>query len=502
MPFIPGDGSRLTRSALRAIIDELKRLDSWGVAADEPAPPDGSSPQEDRPVRHVQLRSDRPNAYGLYDATVRFATDYEMGWPDLWPTQNPEDVRPDTEYQVWAVDLSYTSLAGVVASQPWFKSPVPLPNTQDGQSLVDRSGEVAVWTGDAAQIAGPASRPGQVGGASRGRLLVGSYLCVALGRPVYAVTLPPREGSFVQVTDTTLTDGRLFAGQLVYEDDAGVWAPALDDSGIAFTPVWLSVEGPDLVGPPPWAPEIGDVYLALPQGVRAADGRARYATLLPQAAPPPPPSGSGIPSGPRHTETVVTNVCPVFSGDSGAPLLTGIVVEYTVRDTETGEVLDRYCASDPTGCCAPPPPSGSGTGSGFAVGGGMFGPPWDGGGFGPECLGSLTAAQSGVFGGCDFVNRTLYLTFGNPTGNCGCLPSSSIPICYNGSTGGWDSNPGTLCGQANIHFHMDGFLYALSSPGSFGSGNVMSCHPFIFEGTFSAPALCSGQVDFTLTEGP
>jgi hypothetical protein len=74
----------------------------------------------------------------------------------------------------------------------------------------------------------------------------------------------------VKITGTTLTDGKYFAGQLVYWN--GAWV-ALSPS----VPVWLFIDGPNLAGVKPWVPGVGEVYpSAMPMTVRGADNIPIY----------------------------------------------------------------------------------------------------------------------------------------------------------------------------------------------------------------------------------
>jgi hypothetical protein len=93
--------------------------------------------------------------------------------------------------------------------------------------------------------------------------------------------------SRVRVVGTTLTDSCLFAAELVVRSGC---------ADVAVSPavaVWLRIDGPDLVGPPAWTPNAGDVYLASPEGVRAADGLSAYVTRGP-FGPSGPPHSIGL----------------------------------------------------------------------------------------------------------------------------------------------------------------------------------------------------------------
>jgi hypothetical protein len=270
MPFLPGDGTRLNKNFLRAVIAALKQADAYGPEGVAGAADEGGDPSPAfGMVRPVQVRVNAPNAFGLYDATWRWCSDYDFDWKDLWGPQDPLAATPATEYQCWAVDLSYTSLSALVRGTAWFQHPVPLSG-----------GELAVVGGDFGAIPPPvpAYKPGSVGGARKGTPYVGVRVGVALGREVYAVSIPPRQPALVQLTGTTLTDGYLFAGRVVYQTGPAAYAPVLDEDGEALPSVWLSfaasgdvgVVSPGAGGVP--GPAAGEVYAALPQTVRAADG--------------------------------------------------------------------------------------------------------------------------------------------------------------------------------------------------------------------------------------
>lgn len=79
------------------------------------------------------------------------------------------------------------------------------------------------------------------------------------GLPVYEAIGTP---SLVRVTGTTLVDDCLFPAELVARNGCDY---------TSLQVVWLKIEGPNLVGPPPWVPDVGDVHVSSPQGQRLVD---------------------------------------------------------------------------------------------------------------------------------------------------------------------------------------------------------------------------------------